>query len=90
MSVDIYYGVHPHLDRGEFRADAILTEIEVNKQYPDKDVVPLYKGWVHVLADNFMLAGVLRFIGKKMKNANVLISLNEQDFGETITEVVPD
>lgn len=85
----LYYGTHPHLERGEFRADIILTEIETGKSYPDSENVPLYKGWMGVLADHWMLAGVLRFLGKTNKDANVMVSYNEQDW-EDQQEVVPD
>jgi hypothetical protein len=77
-----FYGTHNKLERGEFRADIILQPIEPGKIYPDSKNVELYKGWLGVLADHLMLSGVLRFVEKRNKNANVMVSFNEQDWGE--------
>jgi hypothetical protein len=77
-----FYGTHNKLERGEFRADAILTPIEPGKIYPDSQNVSLYKGWLGVLADRFMLAGVLRFVEKTNNDANIMISFNQQDWEE--------
>ena len=88
----LYYGTHPHLERGEFRADIILNEIKTGQTYPDSENISLYKGWRGIDADVFMLSGILKFFGKKQKEENIMISYNEQDWEDErgSTEVVPD